>query len=375
MIPFRQHHLIQLLQEFDPQKGPLDLFMSLYFRENRALGSKDKAFISEAVYKLIRHQTLVDYLSDFSDDWLERLDVLEEWLQNPDASLPLHLQLSFPEDLFIRLVKQYGQDQAKAICIASNLPAPTTIRVNTLKISRDELFEKWKNNYDVSLCHYSDCGIVFNQKVHFYSMPEFQNGFFEMQDEASQLVALHVKARPTDLVLDYCAGSGGKTLAFAPLMHQKGQIFLHDIRPHILLEAKRRLKRAGIQNAQLLLPDNTAKQKKLKKKMDWVLVDAPCSGSGTWRRNPDMKGKFHEERLQSLIKEQRVIFERALSFVKPGGHIVYATCSLFAEENENQADFFKKNYNLTCQIPYFFTIPKEKEMDGFFCAVFKKSGN
>ncbi len=122
-------------------------------------------------------------------------------------------------------------------------------------------------------------------------MPEFKQGLFEVQDEGSQLIANLMDPTPGDQVMDYCAGSGGKTLAFAPKMQHRGQIYLHDIRPWALDEARKRLKRAGIQNAQVVLPEDP-KLNKLRGKMDWVLVDAPCTGSGTFRRNPDMKWKF-----------------------------------------------------------------------------------
>ena len=187
-----------------------------------------------------------------------------------------------------------------------------------------------------------------------------------MQDEASQQVAALVQAKPGDHVLDYCSGSGGKALAFAPAMDGKGQIYLHDIRAHILQEAKRRLKRAGVQNAQVLTTD---KLKPLKKKCDWVLVDAPCTGTGTLRRNPDMKWRFTGEMLQRLIGEQRTIFEKALSYLKPEGRIVYATCSILKEENSEQIAHFLKTYGLKLEDSPLQTLPEEGGMDGFFGAV------
>lgn len=201
-------------------------------------------------------------------------------------------------------------------------------------------------------------------------MPEFKKGLFEVQDEGSQLLAALVKAEPGQLVMDYCAGSGGKTLAFAPLMHNKGQIFLHDIRSYALIEARKRLKRAGIQNAQIVLAEDE-KLKKLKKKMDWVLVDAPCSGTGTMRRNPDMKWAFTEDTIPRLVGQQRTIFEKALSYLHPQGKIIYATCSLLKEENEEQVTHFLKTYSLKLVAPFFQTKPSKGEMDGFFGAIFE----
>jgi 16S rRNA C967 or C1407 C5-methylase (RsmB/RsmF family) len=204
--------------------------------------------------------------------------------------------------------------------------------------------------------------MIFHQKINFAELPEFQEGLFEIQDEASQLISMLVEATPKQQVLDYCAGSGGKTLAFAPLLKNSGQIYLHDIRPQILLKAKKRLCRAGIQNVQFCLP-------KHKKSMDWVLVDAPCTGSGTLRRNPDMKWKFDSSLLNRLVAEQRQIFEQALEYLKPSGKIVYATCSLFPQENQDQIQYFQEKFGLKLAKEVFQSFPEKNGMDGFFAAV------
>lgn len=172
--------------------------------------------------------------------------------------------------------------------------------------------------------------------------------------------------------MDYCAGSGGKTLAFAPRMQNKGQIYLHDVREHALLESRRRLKRAGIQNAQIVKADDTAKLKKLKKSMQWVLVDAPCTGTGTMRRNPDMKWNMAEETLPKLLGLQRSVFEKALSYMHPDGRLVYATCSILKEENQDQVAHFLKTYQLELVQEPFQCFPSEGGMDGFYGAIFKR---
>ena len=177
-----------------------------------------------------------------------------------------------------------------------------------------------------------------------------------------------MKASSNDHVLDYCAGSGGKTLAFAPDMKNKGQVYLYDIRPHLLIEAKKRLKRAGIQNGQFL-DENKLKKKGLLKRMDWILLDVPCSGSGTLRRNPDMKWKFHPEMVERLVNEQQKIFDKVLKFLHPNGKIVFATCSIFPEENEQQIEYFMTKYHLQLEREPFQSFPKNGEMDGFYCVV------
>lgn len=374
LSPFRSHHLFQILQVYETTQQPLDLLLRKYFRKHRSVGSKDRKEIAETVYSIIRWKGLLDALISSSATWKKRHDLLAsihpEDLVN-SSEIPLHHRLSFPKSIVQRLVSTYGSEQTQNICLASNTRAPTSIRVNTLKTSRKKLFKAWKEKYQVRLCQSSPDGIIFEEKINFFASQEFKNGLFEIQDEASQLVSRIVQAEPGQKVLDYCSGSGGKSLAIAPFMQGKGQLFLHDIRPHILQEAKKRLKRAGIQNAQTL-PPTSSHLKLLKKKMDWVLVDAPCSGSGTIRRNPDMKWKFTDAMLEELLGMQKNIFEKALSYLAPNGKIVYATCSIFQEENEEQLQHFLKTYPLKVHGPIFKSLPSIGKMDGFFAVCFEK---
>jgi len=373
--PFREHHLLTLLEEYNKQTLPLDRFLSDYFRSHKALGSKDRSFIAETVYSLMRWQGLLDHWCKAPHSWERRYQAYQSFDINKaihDKEIPNHLRVSFPKVLFDLLVTHYGEQRALELCLASNEPAPTTVRINTLKTSREALFEHWRNQYSVHLCQHSPVGITFDKKINFFELPEFRAGSFEIQDEGSQLVAALVKAAPGQQIMDYCAGSGGKTLAFAPAMKGSGQIYLHDIRPHSLSEGRRRLRRAGIENAQIVQSQSPL-LKKLKKKMDWVLVDVPCSGTGTLRRNPDMKWKFTQEMLLRLVGQQRTIFEQALSFLKPEGTIVYATCSILPEENQQQLEHFMKIYSLTLKAHPFQSLPKFGGMDGFFAATFVKN--
>lgn len=374
-LPFRIFHLHNLLTGYTDQTLPVDLYIHHYFKAHKALGSQDRGFIAEAFYGLIRRQSLIDYLTDNSKDWEVRIKAYFDEDINKlshDTSIPLLARISFPEDLFEAIARSHGPEKAAEICRTCNFPAPTTVRVNTIKISRDELFKRWKDVYDISLCSASATGIIFHKKISFFSLEEFKKGYFEVQDEGSQLLANLVQVKPGDQVLDYCSGSGGKTLAFAPFMESKGQIFLHDIRPRVLSEAKKRLKRAGVQNAQIIDAEETLRLNKLKKRMDWVLVDAPCTGTGTLRRNPDMKWKYESAMLQRLVGQQRQIFERALSFLKPGGKIVYGTCSILNEENRGQIDHFMKAYDLQLVGDPFECIPTPGGPDGFFGAVLER---
>lgn len=370
--PFRDHHILAIFNTYEMQRGPLDLFLRNYFRANKAIGAKDRKVISETIYGIMRWQGLIDYLSDKPLSWEKRLQQFaqfspQEHLSN--ANIPLHIRLSFPKSYFQLLATLLGEDKAIEFCWASNAPAPTTVRVNALKISRSSLLEQWTSSYAVSACKQSPVGINFHKKINFFGLQEFKMGLFEIQDEASQLIADLVAAAPGDQVLDFCAGSGGKALAIAPKLQGKGQLYLHDIRDAALQEAKKRLYRAGIHNAQVLYP-NALHKSALISAMDWVLVDAPCSGSGTLRRNPDMKWKFDEDNVCQLIKEQRAIFAEALQFLKKGGKIVYATCSVLPLENEQQAAYFEETHQLKRLSNSFTSFPKKGEMDGFFGVVF-----
>lgn len=368
---FREYHLLNLLDLYDDQTSPLDYCVSQYFKANKALGSKDRGFITELVYGMVRWKGFLDSKITGLPTWEKRYrKFLELDGKYIDKSLPDNVQVSFPKVLFDLIAQDYGVDRAKDLCLVSNTLAPTTVRANSLKITREDLFKKWKDVYPVKLGEHSPLAIHFEKKTAFFTMPEFKEGLFEVQDEGSQLVADLVEAKPGDQVLDYCSGSGGKTLAFAPKLQHKGQIHLHDIRPWVLDEAKKRLKRAGIQNAQGVLPDSP-NYRKLRGKMDWVLVDAPCTGTGTLRRNPDMKWKFEAETLTRLVEQQREIFEKATQFMKPGGRIVYATCSLFKDENERQVDYFCKMHNLERVREDFHVLPTVGGMDGFYGAVLK----
>jgi 16S rRNA (cytosine967-C5)-methyltransferase len=371
---FCEHHLFNILNSFESRNLPLDLYLKNYFRAHRAAGSKDRRFICETIYAMIRWRGLIDHLCQKPASWENRYRLYSQY--NPldylhDTEIPPHIRVSFPKAFFGLLEESYGTDQASALCLISNAQAPTTVRVNTLKTTRADLLEKWQAHYEVSPTAQAPHGITFRKKENFFGMPEFKEGLFEVQDEGSQLLADLVGAKPKQQILDFCAGSGGKTLAFAPAMQGKGQIYLHDIRSHALKEAKKRLCRAGIQNAQLLFSEDPKKEH-LKQKMDTVLVDAPCSGSGTLRRNPDMKWKFDPATLDRLVLEQRSIFEEALSYLQPKGHILYATCSILPQENEQQIAHFQEKFGLELVTPPFRSLPQQDGMDGFFGAMLKK---
>ena len=372
--PFREHHLLAILNEYDLLRGPLDRYLYRYFRANRALGSKDRKEVSERIYGLMRWKSLVEHLSPENADWSDKLRCflsIDPEAYVHDEKIPAHIRVSFPKILFDHFVSVFGEPEAIRLCLVLNESAPTTIRANPGKTSRDQLFAELQKNFPVKPCDESPLGITFLERVPLRQIDAFQKGLFEFQDEGSQLLSTLVGAEPGQHVLDYCAGSGGKTLAFAHQLEGRGQIYLHDVRTHALDESRQRLKRAGVQNFQILA-EGAPHLAKLKKKMDWVLVDAPCSGTGTLRRNPDMKWRFDDAFLTGLIGLQRLIFERALAFVKPGGKIVYATCSVLERENEEQVAHFLSTYSLEQVGAPFKVLPQSGGMDGFYGIVLKR---
>jgi 16S rRNA C967 or C1407 C5-methylase (RsmB/RsmF family) len=364
---FRETHLFAFLRDFEERECPLDLAFSNYLRAHKSIGAHDRRFLGDTIYALIRWKGLLNVSS-----WEKRYAAWKTLdLGNLSPTIPAWARSGGSEWLFQELSKYYGKERAFDLCRALTEPAPLTIRVNGLKTSREAILSSWQDRFPIDPCSFSKDGIRFRERTSLTALTEFKAGFFEIQDEGSQMVADLVQATPGEQVLDYCAGSGGKTLAIAPRLLGKGQIYLHDIRPKVLQEARKRLSRAGVQNAQFLLPDHP-RLSSLKNKIDWVLADVPCSGSGTFRRNPDMKWRVDEALLERIVPEQREIFEKAVPFVKPGGRIVYATCSIFPRENEEQVAFFLQNLPLTLEGTPLSIMPSTNGPDGFFAAVFCK---
>ncbi|MCI5052140.1 MAG: RsmB/NOP family class I SAM-dependent RNA methyltransferase [Simkaniaceae bacterium] len=358
MKPFRKTHFLEILRRYRETNRPLDLILRFYFREHRAIGSKDRREICEKLYYLIRWQGLIDaHLERPITDEM-RLERLQSGPLSSEGLAP-HVRCSFPKNYFEVLADALGEEKALEFCLISNQEAPLTIRCNPLKITREELQKRLPSE----LTPHSPYGLRLPKRINFFTLPEFKEGLFEVQDEASQLVADFVDPKPGDHVLDYCAGAGGKTLAFAHKMQGKGQIYIHDVRPNAIDDAKKRLARAGIQLVKPLY-----KPKFGPVKMDWLLLDVPCSGSGTLRRNPDQKWRFNQATLDELTALQREIFAKAFVTVKPGGKIVYATCSVLPQENENQVAYFCQKYNLKVE-KSFASFPEPGQMDGFYAAL------
>ncbi|MBI5273977.1 MAG: RsmB/NOP family class I SAM-dependent RNA methyltransferase [Chlamydiales bacterium] len=333
MKQFRKNHLLKILYHFDHSPLPIDVTLHHYFKQHSALGSKDRKEIAETIYFMIRNLGVIDCSISPPISWEKRLESTlhkdyEKYLYSTD--IPLHKRLNFPKNYFDLLSSSIGEEKTIEFCRISNQQAPISIRSNPSRISRDELLCLLQQYFPSKKTNISPFGIELAGRNALFELEEFKKGFFEMQDEGSQLVALEVAARPGDHVLDYCAGSGGKSLAYAYRLEGKGQIFLHDIRLPVLDQAKKRFNRAGIQNYQLIT-SNEDLSIKGKRGFDWILLDVPCSGSGTLRRNPDQKWKFDTSSIDHLVQEQRLIFDKVYPYLKESGKIVYATCSILTQ--------------------------------------------
>ncbi|CAG9472376.1 sun-family protein, putative [Plasmodium vivax] len=370
----RLRHIENALNSFNFM-SPLDIYMRLYFKAN-SIKSKDKPFISDHVYNIIRNKTLLSYLSAPSPLYTSVIKTYfasDRWkYEMNNEKIPAHVRYSFPKELYEQLVNCYGEKKSHTLMSILNEKAPVFLRVNTNKISRNDLYKLlMSKGVSVEKCVNSPQGLLLTKSYILKNNNEYRRGFFEMQDEASQIVSSKIPVQPGYKVLDFCAGSGGKTLAFSPKMENTGKVYLHDVRDKMLSQAKVRLRRAGIQNY-ILLHSNHILLNKLVGCMDTVIVDAPCTGTGALRRNPEMKHKYTNGRLYEYVNLQREIFQRALLYLKKNGKIAYITCSILDAENVHQAKYFCEKHNLFLSEPPFHSLPQSKSMDGFFLAIFER---
>jgi 16S rRNA (cytosine967-C5)-methyltransferase len=406
----------KVLGEILQWSWPADATLSRWLRAHPALGSRDRAEVSEAAFDVLRH---LRRYRQFSESGVgpaaRRLAILglaatlgkaalaeglmeaeSEWLQhvshiNP-ATLPRTVRASMPDWLDERLGTL---DEADALIEALNRQAPLDIRVNPLKADRDEILRGLRNGpaarYEPEAAPYSPWGIRLQGRPPVNRWPQFEAGDIEVQDEGSQLLALLMAPRRGEMIIDFCAGAGGKTLLLGALMRSTGRLYAFDVSAARLARAKPRFARSGLSNVVPVVIDgeNDARVKRLAGKAQRVLVDAPCSGIGTLRRNPDLKWRQHPNSLVELCALQSRILSSAARCVAPGGRLVYATCSLLPEENEAQADIFLAAHpefelvdaaaliqarceGLELTGPYMQLRPDTHGTDGFFAAVFER---
>ena len=420
----RLESTIEILALHGADQKPLDRVVHGYFKTRRYIGSKDRQAISAYVYGIMRHRASCDWwalergLSPLLMDplraarirllaylWIheemkreifgilfsgeqyapERLSDKEcsifEKLPELQTKSPW-IEGEFPEWLYPFLKRRFGEN-LKAEMAAFLEQAPLDLRVNTLKTTReDALISLERAGLNVLPSSLSPWGLRCEERENITQTKAFQDGFVEVQDEGSQLVANLMDAHPGQSILDLCAGAGGKTLALAAFLENKGRVVATDTAGWRLKRAKERMKRAGAFNVELRelagLTDKWLKRQK--ERFDRVLIDAPCSGTGTWRRNPDQKWNITLQDVKELCAIQESLLETAAPTVKRGGYLVYATCSLLLEENEDIANaFLEKNPNFTlvsCGLnrdPFLTLSPLQNGTDGFFAAKFQRS--
>lgn len=369
MLSFRDYHTLNILNSFATKNQPLDALIRSYLRLHKAIGSKDRNHICKNIYFIIRNLSFIDAHLEAPHNWEKRLEFVNTTEKyKKKESLPLHIKTSHPKWLFDLLKSQYPEPLLENILQANNTEAPLTIRVNLGKTTLKDLKEELSKSFAVEQCQKSPLGLKFFKREPITSLASYKDGLFEIQDEASQLSTLLLDYKPGMHVLDFCSGAGGKALSIAPYLHNKGLIYVHDVRTHAVAEARKRFERAGFHNVKFYDPSHPL-ERQLTKKMDVVITDVPCTGSGTFRRNPDLKWKLSPDELSKLVTLQRNIFAEALNYVRPGGHILYSTCSILKEENQNQIEFFlKQNPELT-KIKELVLLPEENGHDGFYACV------
>jgi 16S rRNA (cytosine967-C5)-methyltransferase len=350
--------LVKLTLKFD---HPADAVVSRYFRDNRSLGPRERATLAETVFNVLRQKLLFDHLSPSGSGPKERrmailgfhgprdflksalTDQEKNWLDQCDSINPSDLmerhRHNLPEWLVQPLKDQLGKD-FMALAESLNQPAPLDLRVNMLTDKRPDVQKELKLAGLPSVpTPYSPWGLRLDTKPALTKFDAFARGAFEVQDEGSQLLALLLDAKRGEMVVDFCAGAGGKTLAIGAAMRSTGRLYAFDTSAHRLDALKPRLARSKLSNVHpaAIAHERDDRIKRLAGKIDRVIVDAPCSGLGTLRRNPDLKWRQSPQSVQEMTAKQAAILQSASRLLKPGGRLVYATCSLLPQENEQIA--------------------------------------
>jgi 16S rRNA (cytosine967-C5)-methyltransferase len=355
--------LVKLTLKFD---HPADAVVSRYFRDNRSLGPRERATLAETVYTVLRKKLLFDHLSPSGSGPKERRMAIlgfhgprdflksalseqeKSWLDQCDAINPRDLlerhRHNLPEWLVQPLKEQLGADFWPLV-ESLNQPAPLDLRVNTLHDKRADVQQELKLAGIASKATpYSPWGLRLEGKPALGKLDAFARGAVEVQDEGSQLLALLLDAKRGEMVVDFCAGAGGKTLAIGATMRNTGRLYAFDTSAHRLDALKPRLARSKLSNVHpaAIAHERDERIKRLAGKIDRVIVDAPCSGLGTLRRNPDLKWRQSPQSVQEMSVKQGAILQSAARLLKPGGRLVYATCSLLPQENEAIAQAFSQ---------------------------------
>lgn len=418
LTEYRLDLTIQAVRAALKMEHPADAVLRHFFQEER-IGSNERSLVAETLFGVLRHRLFLEHACTLEEKglasarritlayWvkfggynLRELKPLlkvkeEEWLGlvksiNMDA-LPLSIQAELPDWIVEKLRAHHSDTEILEIGRSMQQVAPLDLRVNTLLAGRDEVLQALQSEgMDAKATPYSPMGIRLKYKPALNKHALFLTGKFEVQDEGSQLLGLMLSPKRNDMVVDFCAGAGGKTLMLGAMMNSQGRLYAWDISEKRLTNLKPRLKRSGLSNVQpqLIAHENDAKVKRLAGKIDRVLVDAPCSGMGTLRRNPDLKYRQSEQSVAELNVKQAAILASAARLLKKGGRLVYATCSLLHEENQGIVQAFLAAHPDYTLIPagevlkqhhidmamgdYLQLTPKQHNTDGFFAAVLER---
>lgn len=418
---------IELLGEIDAGAAPADTIVTEYFRRRRYAGSGDRRAVRELVYDVLRQLGMLkwrlaeaggnsadarawliaaraahapgDLAAIFSggqfgpDPVSEEEQALVERLRDQSATPPRWARLNCPEWLLERFDRAFPQS-CDAEVRALNSPAPVDLRVNLLRASRDAVQAYLlEEGHAVAPTALSPAGLRSQNWLPLANTKAFKDGLVEIQDEGSQMLALAVNAQPGERVADLCAGAGGKTLALAAMMENTGEIIAADVSPSRLRRMTPRLRRAGVTIAHSTTVDAAALADAVEP-VDRVLIDAPCSATGAWRRHPEARWLLTPEQLAGYVATQAGLLRDGARLVRPGGWLVYATCSLLGQENEEQAAAFLNDHAAFRRVPagQYLTedqlaaadlgadddlrlSPARNGTDGVFAVVFEKSAD
>jgi 16S rRNA (cytosine967-C5)-methyltransferase len=393
---------------------PADNALSAFFREHHEMGARDRAWVSDGAFAYLRrkrsyealaedatprHLALAVAVREFGHSVRELEGAINasdaRWLagfkSRHGAVLPPAVAADVPDWLWARLGEIYGDETRAALTRSWQSPAPLDLRANVLKTTREAaLAALAAEGFSVTATPYAPNGLRIAGRPSLARHPWLADGRLEVQDEGSQLIGTLVAPRRTDMVVDFCAGAGGKTLLLGAMMRSQGRLYAFDIVDKRLARLAPRLARSGLSNVhpQVIAHERDAKVKRLAGKIDRVLVDAPCTGFGTLRRNPDLKWRQTPEDVAELAARQARILESAATLVKPGGRLVYATCSVLPEENDAIVDAFLASHDAFAERdaaavlahggvpldtgPRLRLLPHVHGCDGFFAAVLER---
>lgn len=376
-----------LKQVFDELQRP-DKVLETVFRSLRRPGSRDRSLIAESAYDLIRHwrlwwylrgqepqtdntslQRLVRYYLEVRIDLENQGRTPAQWYAEQKSVITPAIYYSFPDEAWLLGEEALGSEWEKEVA-AQNVPALPHLRVNLLRTSLEDLKRALEAENVKTVSHpvSPHALVVTGPYKNIFKSEPFRRGWVEMQDAGSQAVSLFAAPRPSQRVVDACAGAGGKSLHMAMLMENKGRIIALDIYEHKLNELRRRCARAGVDIVETRLVQTSKSIKRLRASADLVLVDAPCTGSGTWRRNPDLKYRLSAAWLRQCLDTQAEVLRTYASLVKPGGRLVYATCSILPAENQHQWKKFLEEFPEFSHEANRALLPSQHGCDGFFMA-------